>query len=165
MGVNAVSGANSQEAAKWGRLLALAGDDAGSWLPDDLTYIWRHLLREPLEMVLAETLPDSSRSSHEPPMAWTIEELIEHPSPPMELLKLIKDCAKVRRAQFSFPSEIATGLYNISIAVAFVRHGVRMTESGNVALRRGFQWVIRQPWLDVSTRHVMELAIKRVLVP
>jgi hypothetical protein len=152
-----------EESTKWGQLLALANQTECTWLADDLAQIWRHQLQVPLEVELAEAFPGFSPSNYDLPMPRTFAELLKHPAPPMDLLVLVKNLAKVRRGQAGFPSEIATALYHAAIAIGVARHGQRMTELDDAALAHGFQWTLRQSWLDESTRGVVESALRSVL--
>lgn len=83
--------------------------------------------------------------------------LLAHPNPPVELLKITKDFAKACRQnpRCPMPQEIASVLYFSSIAVALVRCRCRITGLTNDALAKGFRWVMDQPWLDISTRTLM----------
>jgi hypothetical protein len=158
-----VSKTISDDTTNWFRLLSLAGESDSEWLPEDLANLWRHKIRASLQMELTETLPEKSMGKFDPSWPGTFEELVKHPSPPLELLKLVKNMAKARRVQVGFPSDMATALYHAAIAVALARHGVRITELDDAALSSGFQWTIRLPWLDQSTRQIVEIAINRLL--
>ena len=88
--------------------------------------------------------------------------LLAFPNPPVELLKITKDFAKACRQNphSPMPQEFASVLYFTSIAAALVRCGCRITGLTSEALAEGFHWVLAQPWLDDSTRTLIEEGLK-----
>jgi len=76
----------------------------------------------------------------------TVRELLEHLSPPIELLIRVKDLSK-RRPRDLFPPEMALLLYYGSIAAAMVRCGKRITKLRDEDLRNGFSWAIKERWV------------------
>jgi hypothetical protein len=157
-----VSEGISDEAAKWRRLLALTREDQSDWLPGDLGQIWRHQLGAPLEVELAEGFRKWAQSNDQGTAPRTFEDLLGHPAPPLELLRLVKNLAKERRAKPTFPSEIATALYYAAIAIAWARYEQRITELDDAALCRGLEWTIGLSWLDESTRIALKTALSRL---
>lgn len=146
------------------RLAALfdvsAADGAGRlWQDEELGAVLRHQLSAPLRVDLVslgrslagkiETLTDS--------LGLTLKsfgDLLSHPHPPVELLKLAKNFAKACRIspRSPLPREVATVLYFASVAAALARCRCRITSLTDAALSDGFRWVLDQPWLDDRTR-------------
>jgi len=144
------------------QLISLAGDRRASWLPEDLSAMWRHQLRAPLDFDLAETAPDARATIVHLSTAGgaplrTFADLLNHPAPPLELLRFAKDFAKIKRADANagFPKEIATALYYAVIAAAQLRHNERLTELGPDALRYGLNWTMQLEWLDDQNRSML----------
>jgi len=80
-------------------------------------------------------------------------DLFHHPSPPLGMLEYAKQIAKATRHHPDSPlQKISTILYYSAILVALMRCGKRITELSDSALRQGIDWVLRQPWIDQSTR-------------
>ena len=105
------------------------------------------------------------RSTHPRPTAniplETFGDLLRHPHPPLGVLKLMKEFAKVNRdnPESSLPTEIATVIYFTAIVLALTRCGQRITGLDDDALRRGVEWVVAQPWVDESTRSLFRDAL------
>jgi hypothetical protein len=162
-----VSETISEEATKWGRLLGLARPDQGGWLPDDLAHLWRHQLQTPLDEELRGELgaafPDGAARDRDSGAPNTLEALLIHRSPPLELLKSVQQLAKARRGQAEYPSEIATALYYVVAALGLARHGARISDMDKASFCRGLQWTCRMAWLDESTRGVVQTALKLAL--
>ena len=96
-----------------------------------------------------------------PPQGLTLKsfgDLLAHPHPPVELLKVTKDFAKACRLspRGALPKEIATVLYFASIAAAMVRCRRRITGLSDADLADGLRWTLARPWLDAPTRSLIE---------
>jgi len=136
------------------------------WRQTELGSIFRHQLDAPLEFDLGNFAPESkaildtsSRSADAP--LETFGDLLRHPHPPLELLKVVKEFAKANRddPESSLPTEIATVIYFAAIVVALTRCGQRITELDDDGLRRGMNWVVAQPWIDELTRSLFRGAL------
>jgi len=92
---------------------------------------------------------------------WSVRELLEHSSPPMELLVSVKNLAK-RRPKNLFPPEMALLMYYGSIAAAMVRWGKRITKLRDEDLRNGFTWAITQPWVPEKICELFRQAISQL---
>jgi hypothetical protein len=154
-----MSKTNSEDPTKWAQLLSLASESQTGWLEDDLAHFWQHQMHAPLDAELAGESPNRPAAARDSSAPSTLAMLLTHPSPPLELLKLAKNRAKAWRGQVSFPSEIATVIYYTAIAAAWARHGERITELDDAALRTGFQWAILRPWIDEPIRGILVMAI------
>ncbi|MBC8874338.1 MAG: hypothetical protein H8E44_33300 [Planctomycetes bacterium] len=133
------------------------------WKPDELGAIFKHQLSAPLQV-------DFSNLSHphmrriqslcltaSPPIE-SFADLLHHPRPPVELLEMTKEFAKICRshAECRLPDEIATMLYTLSIAVALTKCNRRITKLDRQGLGYTFGWALSQSWLDPSTRELLE---------
>lgn len=144
-------------------LFELSPDSERLWRDEELGAILRHQLTAPMQVDLinlerglalkVRNLADS--------LGLTLKsfgDLLAHPNPPIELLKITKDFAKACRLSphSPMPHEIASVLYFTSIAAALVRCRRRITGLSNEALAEGFRWVLSRSWLDAPTRTLTE---------
>ena len=140
-----------------------AGDDAIGeriWHPDELAAILRHQMTTPLQVDLsgidgaAKRLHDAAGASGL--ILKSFGDLLQHPHPPLALLKMMKDFAKACRISpaSALPREISSVIYFASIIAAMTRHSRRITKLDNAALRDAVAWALAQPWLDDITRAV-----------
>jgi hypothetical protein len=152
-------------------LLALAeggeGGEAGEggWGADDLALIWKHQLAAPLAFDLGELSPDAGAAAIALCNSQSIKslaDLLVHASPPLELLRMLKDFARSKRidTQAAFPSPIAMSLYFTAIAMALLRLDCRLSRMDDSALRSGMQWTAQQAWLDETTRELVAAAVR-----
>jgi hypothetical protein len=139
------------------------------WQPGEREAIWQHQLNTQLQVDLEPNRLRSRPSEMLPPEAKiffkkSFGELLKHPQPPLELLKLIKDFAK--RTLNSNPDpqlqEIVTALYYATYAAGLVRHGRRVGKLSGGELARGFAWALKQSWLDDFTRELVLAAKARL---
>ena len=146
--------------------------DAGGqdlWGPEELGAILEHQLAAPLESDLGSLDKGLVRRLKEinsaggTPLA-SFSDLLHHPSPPAEFLELTKRFAKICRSdpQSPLPSEVATILYFSSIVVAMTKCGRRITKMDDRSLQYSLDWAIRRPWLDDSTRKILEEGLRTV---
>jgi hypothetical protein len=145
------------------RLLDPGADEERIWDADELAAILRHQLAAPIQVDL-----NSLEAGAAPRLRMLTEahglllksfgDLLRHPHPPLELLKLTKNFAKALRLsrRGTLPREIATVLYFASIVVALRRCRRRISRLDDAALRRGVELCLRQPWLDDSTRELFQ---------
>jgi hypothetical protein len=152
---------SNHDPSRLARLFSVNTDDMPSWFPSELADIWRHQLTAPLALDLADTETDSAKTvdqfariGQEP--LRTFGDLLVHPSPPLKLLCLVKEFAKVRRTRkhAAYPAEAATALYYAAIALALLRHGAQITQLKPDELRQGFEWARDLNWLDEPTRQI-----------
>jgi len=145
-------------------LLDMRADDAERlWKDEELGALLRHQMTAPMQVDLINLergLALKVRSLAES-LGLTLKsfgDLLAHPNPPLELLKITKDFAKACRLSPNspMPREIASVLYFTSIAAALVRCRRRITGLTNEALAEGFRWVLSRPWLDAPTRDLTE---------
>ena len=140
--------------------------DERLWLDEELGAILRHQLSAPMQVDLINLergLALKVRNLIES-LGLTLKsfgDLLAHPNPPVELLKVTKDFAKACRLSKhgSMPREVASVLYFASIAAALVRCRRCITGLSNEVLSDGFRWTLTRPWLDELTRALTEEAL------
>jgi len=143
------------------KMMDLGPDNHGLWEPEELGAILKHQLAAPLEFDLIGI--DQSRlrglCSHWPnsPALATFSDLLHHPRPPVELLKLTKDYAKASRSHpdSPLPEEVAGIVYLTSIVVAMTRCRKLITGLSVEGLSYGLSWALEQNWLDESIRKLL----------
>lgn len=146
-------------------LLDLGTTDGDLWRPDELAAVYRHQLAAPIEFFEADpgmrpAAEIASLCQSVTPPIVTFGDLLAHPQPPLELLRMAKDYAKVCRARTvgPIPAEIATILYVLSIVVARIARGERISELNDQSLRQLIAWASEQAWIDVGTRDLLRRA-------
>jgi len=126
--------------------------------------VFDHQWSAPLELDLgpsaarsAAALQNKSEFSGLP--LRTYRDLFQHPRPPLDLLRLVKEFGKAQQApsEAALPREIALALYYTSILVARVRLGERISSLSDAALRQATDWLLAQDWVDESTRELFRL--------
>jgi hypothetical protein len=157
---------------RWAKLLEQVDLDQTDqervrWLPEELEDVWRDQLSAPVEFAPPCLALEASDGSHyanadRPGTSdiGTFGELFSTPRPPVELLVLTKDFAKRNLAAKGglLPREIVQMLYYASLAAGLERLGKRLSRLDNAMLKAGFDWAIAQPWVDESTRQLMQQA-------
>ena len=148
-------------------LLDSGTDDNRIWNPAELAAILKHQLSAPIQVDLAgleQRLASQLRLSaaSQGLLLKSFGDLLNHPNPPLELLRITKDFAKACRLtrEGPLPCEIATVLYFASIIVAMVRCRRRITRLADADLRRGVEQCLAQAWLDAPTRQLFEDGLK-----
>jgi len=144
-------------------MMNLDADGPEPWNPEDLGTILEHQLLVPVASDvggLGKQLagrPDLVRSLQDLGIT-SFNDLLHHPRPPVELLKLTKEFAKDCRshADSPLPDEIATILYFLSIVVAMQKCTQRISQLNHAGLRYGLDWALEQTWLDAPTRKLLE---------
>lgn len=150
-------------------LLAARGEQGRLWRSEELAAIFRHQLSAPVMMDLGGFDPGSAVklkvvSEAQGLLLKSFSELFEHPAPPIELLEATKEFAKMNldHPESCLPGEIAAALYYISIAVALVRLGERITQLPDPELRKGLLWTREQGWVDAKTRETLTRALEKL---
>ena len=129
--------------------------------PAELRALWRHQLGSPLQFDLSNLERDAGArlrelSAAEGLLLRSLGDLLQHPHPPLELLRFAKDFAKAHEQSPDdlLPPEMARMLYYAAIAAALARCERRITTLDDVQLRRAFDWALAQPWVDESTKEL-----------
>ena len=148
-------------------LLDTGSGEERIWHPDELEAILKHQLSAPIEVDLVSLerhLAARLRlaAASQGLLLKSFGDLLHHPNPPLELLKLTKDFAKACRLSRGgpLPREIATVLYFASIVVAMVRCRRRITRLDDADTRQGVEQCLAQSWLDAATRQLLEDGLK-----
>ena len=154
------------EKADPGLLSELIGLEAGqqkAWNADELGAVLRHQLSAPMNFHLngldkgvaarLSTLADSQQL-----LLKSFSDLLLHPHPPLELLKLVKDFAKFSASHpdSPLPEDIAYVLYYAAIVAARVSCGQRITALDDASLRQSLESTLARPWLDESMRGLLQ---------
>lgn len=148
-------------------LIEMTPCDDRRWRTEELGALFRHQLSAPLQVDLhgAERgRPGKGESPSESQglVLKSVGDLLAHPDPPVELLKITKDFAKACRLSphSHIPHEVASVLYFGSIAASMVRCHRRITGLTDAALEEGLRWVLSRNWLDAPTRALIEASLK-----
>jgi hypothetical protein len=159
-----VYGAETQRLAK---LLALEEADTAPWSRKELAKVLFHQLKSPLRLGVVSSGPRlgvalPELNAQECAAFNTFEEVLDHPHPPVELLRLIKEFAKAHfeNSQPHLPREIAGVLYITSIAVALAKCSQRITQLDDPSLRRGIAWALEQAWVADRCKVMLTDALK-----
>lgn len=81
-------------------------------------------------------------------------------TPRLEALKSVKAFAKqnVGRPDSHLPHEISRLMYLLSILVAEMQEGERITRLRTQALREQVVWALKQDWIDGESRRILKSA-------
>lgn len=151
-------------------VMSLGDAPARVWRPDELGAVFRHQMAAPVSVDLGsldrgirgklKTLTEASGL-----LLKSFRDLFQHPAPPLELLRLVKEFAKLNREQPEslLPSDVATVLYYLSIAAALVRWDDRISALTDDELRRGFAWTLSQGWIDEPAKELVNSASEMLL--
>ena len=151
------------------RMMALVKEDQGLWKAEELGPILQHQLAAAVQLDLgrldrlsAERL-EALCSQATPPIE-TFRDLLHHPRPPVELLEMTKNFARACHggAESLLPNEVATVLYISSIVAAKLQCQRRITKLDSQGLKHMLDWALDQPWLDESTRGLLEAGSRAV---
>ncbi len=150
-------------------VLAMEADGPRVWRPEELEAVFRHQMAAPVSVDLGnldpgvsgklKTLTDASGL-----LLKSFRDLFQHPAPPVELLRVVKEFAKLHRDQPKgfLPADVASVLYYLSIAAAMARWGERISALSDEALQRGFAWARSQNWIDEPARDLLGSAIGKL---
>ena len=140
-----------------------APEECDVWAAQDLAAMVRHQLAAPLLVDLEAAFPGEGQrvaalaGTVQPPVV-SFGDLLVHASPPVELLRMVKEMAK--RAEGShehpLPMEVASYFYFASIAAAQRRTGQRISSLSDDRVREGLAWLLGQAWLDGPARRIAE---------
>jgi hypothetical protein len=166
---DSLSAVSKSRARTLAALLATGEEHAKLWRPDELAAMFRHQMAAPILVDLGSfDAPAAARlrtlSDAQGLLLKSFSDLFHHPSPPVELLELVKNFAKanVDHPDSGLPDEIASTLYYTSIASALVRLDRRISQLSDADLQRGLRWTASQAWLDEKTQGLIAAALQKV---
>lgn len=91
------------------------------------------------------------------PPIQTFRDLLHHPQPPLHLLEMSKEYAKIHLTPAGLlPSPVAGALYCLAIGLAQVRCGTSISSMQAQELNRRLRQLRGEPWLDESTRALFD---------
>ena len=138
------------------------------WQPQELAAMLRHHFDAPLHLSMGTLSAEVAHQLRQatPPLdpLMTLGQLLHHPQPPVELLRLVKRFAKLcrRDPENPLPSEMVMLLYYASIVVAMTRAHEEITELTPASLRRGLRWLSAQIWIDEEMRSLLQDGLNQV---
>jgi hypothetical protein len=147
--------------------LGIGSDNTRLWQPNELEAMFRHQMASPVAFDLEgcdRNLAANLKilTAAQGLLVKSFGDLLRHPHPPLDLLRLTKDFAKRNRdnPESLIPAQIADALYYLSIAAALVQCGKRITRLTDVQLQGGFAWVEAQDWIDDEIKQVARRALR-----
>ena len=138
------------------------------WQPQELAAMLRHHFDAPLHLSMGTLSAEVAHQLRQanPPLdpLMTLGQLLHHPQPPVELLRLVKRFAKLcrRDPDNPLPSEMVMLLYYASIVAAMTRAHEEITELSPASLRRGLRWLSAQTWIDQGMRALLQDGLNEV---
>ena len=138
------------------------------WQPQELAAMLRHHFDAPLHLSMGTLSAEVAHQLRQanPPLdpLMTLGQLLHHPQPPVELLRLVKRFAKLcrRDPENPLPSEMVMLLYYASIVAAMTRAEDQITELSPASLRRGLRWLSAQTWIDEEMRSLLQDGLNEV---
>lgn len=153
-------------------LLKLGLEAQHDWRPEELAAVLQYHLRAPLEFDLGAFRPSQASQLRDLAAAQglllkSLDDLLQHPLPPIELLREVKDFAKscIHAVDAPMPKEVARVLYYLSIGSAMIRLNQRITNLNDAELVEGFDCVLGYPWIEAWTRSLLAQARKCLTEP
>jgi hypothetical protein len=151
-------------------MLGFSDLDRDQWDPQDLKAMLRHQLAAPLYLglgTLSAEVSQELRSSFPDQPRMTLGELFALEHPPLNVLMLVKQFAKMCRSDRTnpLPPEIAMLMYYASIAVAMVRLDQSISHLAPESVRRSLNWLNRQRWIPEELKPLLVTGLERVKLP
>jgi hypothetical protein len=142
-----------------------ANPDAPLWSDQELADVLKHQLAAPVVFELSRLEHTDAADlqqildTAQPPIN-SFADLLSHPAPPLELLRLTKNFAKAATLdqESPVPNPVAMTLYYAAIAAALVRHRQRLSTMDDAVLSDGLRWVLSQSWVDGQVRMLLDAA-------
>jgi hypothetical protein len=150
-------------------LMKLSDQPHAHWPPADLAAIMAHQLRASLVFDLSRCAGDQRERIRQAILEdgenlITFGDLLSHPKPPADLLRLAKDFAKsqYQHPDQPLPPHVATLLYYACIAAARLRLSTRITDLDDAQFVPGLQWAVKQTWIDAPLRELLNGCLRRI---
>jgi DNA-directed RNA polymerase specialized sigma24 family protein len=98
------------------------------------------------------------------PSVESIDRLLRHPNPPLDLLIELKNLSRraIKSEISTIPTQIALAWLFLSIGLALIRCGQKISKVPEDELRRGFQRILEYSWLDEDSRTLFQEALGRL---
>ena len=163
---------NQTQADRLSRIILFDEEDRAIWPADEL----KMAMRRQLDAALDQAVGGSSNedygtlavlaASADPPIR-TFADLLGHPRPPVDLLWMVKDMAKLERdAPHSLnPPDVTLLFYYAAIILGMIRWGQRITTLGDDELRKGLNWGVRQTWIGEEMRGLLLEGLRFLRLP
>lgn len=131
-----------------------------AWRDGDYGAILLHQLNAAVVSDLTQLFPDVHLDQL---YDRSFRDLLLHPDPPIEALRLVKEFAKQlnHRAQLAYPQDVATVLYFASIAAAELRTGTVITELPRPEVLSGYRWAAHRPWISADIKGLFDEAVRQ----
>ena len=140
-------------------------EENDAWAAADLAAMVRHQLAAPLASDLEAAFPGCGQRVAALATSMGVvsfSDLLAAASPPVELLRLVKDMAKASAEGVgALPKEVASYFYFASIAAAWRHAGTRISTLSDDRLREGFAWLLQQAWVEAGPRQLLEALQER----
>lgn len=136
------------------------------WQPEELGAMLEYQWRSPLEADLSGMDTKTAHMLKNMCDAQSLclksyGDIFDHRMPPVEVLTIIKEYAKRNMAcpDVELPGDIAKLLYILSVVVARMRCGKRITTQDDSTIRQSITALLTQPWLSPSVSELLREAL------
>jgi len=143
------------------RLLALGEAPRRPWRREELRAALADQLETAVPRDLGALSEEAARrlrmlAASQGLLSRSLGDLLRHPHPPLELLRLVKEYGKANagREDSHLPQPVAWVLYYASIAAARLRLNERISRIEDAALAAGLRRFLEEEWLDETTRGI-----------
>ncbi|MEI8043055.1 MAG: hypothetical protein WCL11_16710 [Verrucomicrobiota bacterium] len=159
-------------AAQISQILDMGGQ-ANEWKEQDLRAMLQHQFTAPLDCDLrSQELAGGEARSREKTLTGaanirieTFKDLLTHPVPPLELLKLAKEFFKwrIQACKKDSPEWRIAYLFYMLTLLAAGKHASDLSSLSPKALLKGAKWALEQSWIDTQTRQFILAACERLI--
>jgi hypothetical protein len=139
------------------------------WGEHDLAELLELQLSAPVATDIEHLGPPEALAARElcaraSPTIRTYADLLAHPSPPIELLRLVKTFAQslLHAPERALPHQIVLLIYDTAIIAARLRHGQPLSDLPDHKLLESARWLRSQRWLDARTSELLRLGMDRI---
>lgn len=137
------------------------------WHPEELAAVFEHHLSSPIEFELnnlgrEQAFKLQTLGAAQGLLLNSLSDLLLHPRPPVELLRMTKEYSKACTVHpdSPLPPEVASAIYFTSIIVARLRCCERISNVGEEYLRRNLISLIAQPWITDPIRSLLREGLR-----
>ena len=148
---------------RFGRLLSEAAKATRVWTEAETAAVLAHQLSAPVTFDLGGLDPEATAllgrlAAKEGLLIRSFRDLLLHPQPPAELLRLTKEFAKAHLSdpESPLPREVAMVLYYASIATALLHGRPEISRLPASEVQLGARWALARSWLDPALRRLFE---------